>query len=433
MSKGNKKDPNEIAVQNAWNNIVPGRKYVTSDNKPLKILSPGIWNKEAGPDFLNAKISLENKLLKGSIEVHRKTSDWLRHGHGDDPAYKNVILHVVNKHDDKSNVLEIPVLELPFDESSPKGIKPGACAERISQMSSERINELLVSAGIERFKIKSNNMLLEMLKHGAEKTFIKFIFDAAGYKNNRDSFAELFSRYSEYDKKELNGETLEAVLWGESGLLPDSTCKELDTQMAGFVKKCWDAWWKIRKGSRQQIEWKRSGTRPLNSPERRIAATCAILLKTRNAPLEFILGRIKNMKSPEELHKTVIKDFTASHPLWDKYANFHTERASPASVIGKNRILELTVNALVPGIRAAAELKGDKQLAKFALDAWLCIPPTQGNKLIETATQKWFIQPQKAKKALNSAASTQGVIHLLREYCEKASYDCKSCIIYNST
>ncbi len=65
----------------------------------LIIVKSGIHNKHSGPDFFNACIELDGQRWAGNIEIHHKSSDWYKHGHHNDPAYDNVILHVVWEED----------------------------------------------------------------------------------------------------------------------------------------------------------------------------------------------------------------------------------------------------------------------------------------------------------------------------------------------
>lgn len=71
------------------------REARTADCRQMRILSPGLWNHLEGPDFREAKIEIEGQLLVGDVELHLRVQDWAAHGHSHDPAYANVILHVV--------------------------------------------------------------------------------------------------------------------------------------------------------------------------------------------------------------------------------------------------------------------------------------------------------------------------------------------------
>ena len=87
----------------------------TVDGQKLDIIHPGYHNHDAGPDFLDAKIELDNTLWAGQVEIHIRSSDWMRHRHDADDAYQNVVLHVVYEDDaeiKRKDDTIIPTLEL---------------------------------------------------------------------------------------------------------------------------------------------------------------------------------------------------------------------------------------------------------------------------------------------------------------------------------
>ena len=83
-------------IQFIWKHrLYKGQSLYTSCGQKLEILNPGVENPHGGPDFLNARIRIDRLLWAGNVEIHRRASDWYRHRHHLDPAYNNVILHVV--------------------------------------------------------------------------------------------------------------------------------------------------------------------------------------------------------------------------------------------------------------------------------------------------------------------------------------------------
>ena len=64
-----------------------------------EVLHPGVRNRDAGPDFFAAKMRIGKLIHTGNVELHYAASEWKLHAHDTDPAYDNVILHVVVEDD----------------------------------------------------------------------------------------------------------------------------------------------------------------------------------------------------------------------------------------------------------------------------------------------------------------------------------------------
>ena len=87
----------------------------TTTGESIQILNVGEHNHDSGPDFFNAQIKIGSTVWAGNVEIHVNASEWIKHQHFKDPAYENVILHVVLEEDQAiyhSNGERIPCLEL---------------------------------------------------------------------------------------------------------------------------------------------------------------------------------------------------------------------------------------------------------------------------------------------------------------------------------
>ena len=101
----------EDFIQYLWGaHLIPTAPLKLSTGEVLDILSYG----EANPYF-NARLRIGSLQWAGNVEMHTASSLWYAHHHEQDPAYGNVILHVVWEHDVEvfdfqQNI--IPTLEL---------------------------------------------------------------------------------------------------------------------------------------------------------------------------------------------------------------------------------------------------------------------------------------------------------------------------------
>ena len=84
-------------LQRIWQaQLLRRTRLKLTDGRPIQVLHPGFWNHEAGPDFQKAVIRLgDASALSGAIEVDPLASDWKAHRHDINPAFENVMLHVI--------------------------------------------------------------------------------------------------------------------------------------------------------------------------------------------------------------------------------------------------------------------------------------------------------------------------------------------------
>src|SRR5690606_37820744 len=126
----------------------------------------------------------------GNVEIHIKTSAWYVHNHEVDPAYDNVILHVVYDHDidvfRKDNSL-IPTLELKnlihknvvenYQKLLTSTHKWINCENDFSEIDDFVISNWLERLYIERLQRKSKNIevLLQSSKNDWEAVLFKLL------------------------------------------------------------------------------------------------------------------------------------------------------------------------------------------------------------------------------------------------------------------
>jgi hypothetical protein len=95
-------------------------KLVDNHGNKIIVVHPGEYNRDSGPDFFNSRIAIDGTIWAGNIEIHSKSSHFDLHGHQTDPAFNNVILHLVNEYDKRvfsEMGEELLTIELKFDSA----------------------------------------------------------------------------------------------------------------------------------------------------------------------------------------------------------------------------------------------------------------------------------------------------------------------------
>ncbi len=173
----------------------------TTQAQPLQVIKPGLYNTNQGPDFLNAKIKMEDTTWAGSIELHINSSDWKLHNHSNDPNYNNVILHVV-WNDDIDLGLPFQTLELQSKVSKLLLVKYGElmeerrfipCEDHFSEVSDIIHSKWKESLLIERLQHKTVfiGQFLKKNNQHWEETFWWMLARNFGIHINSDAFEKM--------------------------------------------------------------------------------------------------------------------------------------------------------------------------------------------------------------------------------------------------
>ena len=78
----NKKKMKEELLQYLWQHKIFNHNGLRStDGRDIHIISPGMMHHDAGPDFKQAVIRINDIIWAGDVEIHVNSSDWYRHHH----------------------------------------------------------------------------------------------------------------------------------------------------------------------------------------------------------------------------------------------------------------------------------------------------------------------------------------------------------------
>jgi hypothetical protein len=424
----------EKSVQMIWNKQSYNNDELVDDQgKKYTILKPGTWNREPGPDFKNATITIDQQQLHGDIEIHLKPENWLQHGHQFDPAYNNVILHIVWENPKSKRIPEnIPVIELSsqliiaedkiWELQSPDSYSknqihpPVECAQQMNLISDDVLQYTFRAAGLSRLQRKVNSIKLLSSKYGFNQALYTLLADAMGYKSNRQPFRQLSLNVSLEQLHGLSELQRKALLWGSSGLLPDYSQAEVHPELLNECKELWDVWWALRQEKDQpRPNWKRSSLRPTNSPERRISALLNILEKCDFQPEIYIEAAIHLLKQGQSPRKYFEQVFAISDP-WSKFCNYKTKLTKELKLIGKSRQMDIIINVFIPAMIAKIDESSEEPLLHDIYRFYCSLPKSQDNHTLDIARHRFFIPPARMKSVITKAVDQQGVMQLMHDF-----------------
>lgn len=253
----------------------------TVQGKNVKIINIGEFNCDAGPDFVNAHVVIDNVQWFGNIEIHIKSSDWDKHIHSENRLYDNVILHIVLEHDKqifKNDNTPLPTIEI--KQHINKFLTSDSLENKFCNFS--QLKDTFPMLLLHRLKKKNDFIisLLHGLKDNWESTAFHLLMYNFGFKINNEQMLQLASSidYKVIQKNKDNEEDLLAILAGQGGLLEKFDQSVRDKY--NFFKQKYNL-------QVADILWKYARTHPQNFPEIRIQQIAKLLHK-KNSLLEWL-------------------------------------------------------------------------------------------------------------------------------------------------
>lgn len=414
----------EAFLHYLWNNgLFSNNPVITTHGVPLEILHRGIHNNDAGPDFFNAKIKIGNTVWAGNVEIHVKSSDWIKHNHTKNPAYQNVILHVVAVNDCPiMNHLNepIPAIEL---KSAPgvyeqflylmqyKGWIP--CESFVSKVTDFTWAAWKDTLLVERLYQKSQLIAerFERNNHHWEETFYQTLAYNFGFKVNSQPF-EMLARSLPQQilaKHKDDLQLTEALLFGQSGLLPINTTEEY-IQKLGLNYKHLANKFKLKPIASEL--WKFSKIRPANFPTLRIAQFSALVHQSFS--LMSMLLESKSVGEAENYFQLKASNYWNTHYLFGNESKFMEKH------LGVENFHNLVINTLAPFLFFYADRHKQTQIAEKAI-LWLNEIPAEQNQIVS----HW----QQLGVNCSTALDSQALIQLKNNYCQTRK--CLNCRIGN--
>jgi hypothetical protein len=397
----------------------------TVDGTAVSISSVGLHNLDAGPDFSEAKIKIGDTLWAGNVEIHIKSSDWLKHQHQHDKAYDNVILHVVWEHDveiKRTDGTVIPTLAL-------KDIVNSIVIENYLQLkentywipcqnSLKTIDTLVKQQCLDRmmmerleYKSEDINLIYQNSKQNWEDTFYTVLAKSFGFKVNGSPFELLANQLPQllFAKYKNNPIHIDALVFGVAGFLNQKFVEEYPKLL---VKE-----YQFLKAKHQLTEvdisiWKFSKTRPDNFPTVRLGQFAALVNKSQH-----LLSKIIEVKHVKD-YLSFFEDLPVN-PYWETHYQFNKILDQKRSlVLGKESVNSILINTISPLLFFYGKQTGQKNYIDKALNLLENLKP-ENNAIIKKFGELGY--------SFSNAFDTQALIQLKKYHCDQKK--CLNCTL----
>lgn len=434
-------DVPEALVHDLWKHQrFDAEGLTTTEDAPVQILNPGTLNTDAGPDFQNAHVRIDEMDWRGHVEIHRTSGGWFAHGHNEDPRYDSVVLHVTLHADmwtggllraDESRLPEIvlyprlnaPLRKLlhayhtrPDDDTLP-------CAPRWTQVPDATKCDWIAHLARERMTDKRDR-LSNRPDASLEENLQDRLFAGLGYAKNDTPMSTLARRLPPKTIRALDRpRDREALHLGVAGLIPSpADLLEADRTTADYAMDLRDRFRRLQVrldiSTMAATSWTFFRLRPPNFPPLRIAQAVAwyndgALLATDPLPT---LRTALVADAPTE----ALRDALAASPppFWTTHYHLKKPASEHTADLGPSRRETLLVNAVVPVLLLDARQREEAAQAEAALDVLRSLPAPSDRVVRRFANLGTEAQ---------SAFEAQGLHQLYRTYCTQGG--CLDCAI----
>lgn len=402
--------------------IFPLQELRTTDGQQVEVIDPGLPNTDAGPDFFNAKLKLDGILWVGNVELHDRSSLWLKHGHQSDAAYDNVILHVVGEADCpvfRRDGQPIPQLVLTcpadvarrYDELRRSEIHP-PCYSILSSLPKLTVHSWLSALQVERFERKARDIRARLDAYGNhwEDVFFVTLARNYGFGLNSDAF-EAWARlvpFRAVDKHRDNLFQVEAFFLGMAGLLDEER-----SDYGDYYLRLQKEYHYLRQkfslpAPLDPSRWRLLRQRPGGFPYVRLAQLADLYHRGQT-----LFSRVMEARTADELRQ-LLSVGTSSY--WEEHFTFGKTSVRQPKQMGRGALDLVIINTVVPFLYAYGQHRQEESLCERAT-ALLETLKAENNYI----TRMW----SGAGLPVSTAADSQALIQLQKEYCDRK--DCLRC------
>lgn len=424
----------ELDLQSLWFAGAFGSEFTTTCGRRIIIRDFGVWNHASGPDFTGCAIQSEGGTLRGDIELDPDVRDWERHGHGANPAYESVVLHLFTHAPEARlytrtaqhrEVLQVQLTQHLLHDATTRPrhmaeARLGRCATPLREMAEPHVTSLLESAAQYRLQRKAARLQALVRIHGREQAIFQSLATALGYRRNQRPFTVLAQRLPLRTLLKLGEPERESLLFGVSGFLESVRYEDTEGDTRTYLRALWSEWWKQRHAylhwldEANRLHWDLSGTRPGNHPQRRLGALTAMLRVWKQVAAPLL--KVESW-SRREFTDTLL---SLEHDYWSgHYTLLASPARRPVSLIGSTRAQEILANVAYP-------LLVPEKASLW--DEYTQLPAMLDNQKVRRATLRLFGEDApRAALFQKRLFHQQGLLQVYEDYCLEDDSACAGC------
>ncbi|UZT96853.1 DUF2851 family protein [Chryseobacterium fluminis] len=411
----------EKLLQYLWNfKVFKHFDFKDIEGNSVEIHDFGKWNTDSGPDFLSARIKINDLIFAGNIELHVKSSDWIFHNHSSDPNYQNIILHIVFQNDmeiEEFNHNHIPTLELLnyIDQDilwKYKKLAGGSQfipCETIFNPTRIPVNfhEQNMLKKLEQKSLELEKSL-QQFKNNFEAVLFQSLAYSFGLKVNAFIFKQIAESvdFSIINKLRHNETQLEALLFGISGWLenPEDDRMKIWKREFDFIKVKFNI-------SDLKFRPKFLRLRPPNFPTIRLSQLANLYHQHQS-----LFSKIIHIQRSEDIFE-IFKKVKASE-YWDNHFNFgKISTVHQPKTLSRDFVELLILNTVLP-LKYTYQKYQNEETADEVLNFYRHLPAEKN-----AVVSDWKRLGLTCKNALES----QSLIYHYKNSCEEKN--CLNCSI----
>jgi len=434
-------DVPEALVQDIWRlQQIDLASATTVSGQPLNVYTPGTLNRDAGPDFVDARVQLDDMRLEGPVEIHTRSGIWYEHRHHDDPAYDEVILHVTLEPDLWTGRLQTrsgrvlpevvlaPLLKTPvrslLHAFRTRRETTIACSNLWGSVPAPVREGWILRLGRERLRSKISRLASSYLTvPDLDQLLYELVLMGLGYSKNAQPMLALARLVPLAWLRRLPGTfDVQAALLGTAGLLPEPEALRIaDRATLDFVMLLREAYARFRTSHTvepmQGQTWRYFRLRPSNFPPLRIAQGAALASSECDGLLaRDPLGRLIDSMGTERPGRLRSLFRVDAGPFWHTHVRLDRTARRSAPLIGTERIRALLLNAVAPVLLIRAEHLSDVRLEEKVYDLVAKLKPDE-----DEVTRQYAGLGSSPRNSLEA----QGMHELYGSYCTNAR--CLAC------